>query len=139
MAQYARQTYLDNEILHADPVRLIQMLYRGALGSVTLSREAVRIGDIANRTRHITKASEILNELSLAVDHERGGTIAKDLVELYDYMQRLLQQAQFHQTEEPLAEVAGLLSTLSDAWDRCVPAEMVSEDQRLAITRPLTV
>jgi flagellar protein FliS len=44
--------------------------------------------------------------------------MARNLLELYDYMQRRLLAAQLERSEAPLVEVAGLLATLAEAWDQ---------------------
>ena len=56
-------------------------------------------------------------ELATSLDHERGGEISQRLALLYDYMQRQLLDANMKQSDGPLAEVLGLLSTLSEAWE----------------------
>jgi len=123
MSTNARQAYREGEILNASPVELVQMLYRAALEAVGQSRQHLRSGDIQARSRQITRASEILNELAMAVDQEQGGTIGRNLVELYDYMQRLLMDANFRQSETPLEELERLLAVLLEAWDQVSSAE----------------
>ena len=117
MRHNARLAYLETEILQADPVELVRLLYRGALGAVTKARQHVRENDIRARSRQITKASEILNELATSVDVEKGGGIATNLLELYDYMQRLLLEANFKQVEGPLVELEKLLATVLEGWE----------------------
>lgn len=137
----ARLAYVENEIMQADPLQLVQMLYRGALQAVTKARHYLREGDILARSRQVTKASEIINELTLSLDHERGGDIARNLVELYDYMQRLLQDANFRQVEPPLAELESLLGTLLEAWEQCDPSAAPASLslQRPALTPPVSM
>ena len=118
----AQQTYLENEILQADPLELVRILYRAALEAVGKARIHLRSNEIKERSRQITKAGAIINELALSVDRERGGEIARNLVELYDYMQRCLQEANFQQSDAPLAELEKLLGTLLEAWENCMPA-----------------
>lgn len=115
----AYESYLESKVLSADPVELITIMYSAALDAVSGARVALRNGDIAQRSREITKASEILNELALALDHERGGEISKTLVELYDYMLHRLIEANTKQEEPPLVEVAGLLATMKEGWETC--------------------
>jgi len=55
-----------------------------------------------------------LVQLFQALDHDRGGDLSHRLAALYDYMLRRLTEANFHQRDEPLAEVLNLLSTLAD-------------------------
>ncbi len=116
---YKDQAYLESEILAADGVKLVRMLYRGAIAAVIAAREELRRGRIAERSLQITKAGEILNELACSVDRERGGEIARNLVELYAYLQSLLQRANSTQTEPPLQEAQSLMETLLQAWEAC--------------------
>src|SRR5712691_7648406 len=110
MANTAHDRYLEAEILNADPVKLVGILYRAA------ARRHLRNGEIRERSRKITKASEILNQLMLSLDHASGGDLSRNLVELYAYMQTRLIEANTRQIDAPLAEVEQLLVVLSDAW-----------------------
>lgn len=130
MAFDARLAYVENEILQADPLRLVQLLYRGALDAIGKARVHLREKNIADRSRQITKATDIINELTLSIDRERGGEIAANLVELYDYMQRRLQDANFRQIEEPLVELERLLGTLLEAWEQCDPGPLPAREAR---------
>jgi flagellar secretion chaperone FliS len=111
-----RDAYLETEILSASPVRLVELLYRGAIESLRGARSAVENRQIAERNRLITKGQAILAELALSLNHERGGQLSKELVELYDYMQRRLNEANANQSGEPLDEVCRLLETLLEGW-----------------------
>ncbi len=111
-----RDAYLESEILCASPVRLVELLYRGAIEGVRAARAAVDSGQIAERNRQIARAQSILCELSLSLDHEHGGGLSRELVELYDYMQRRLNDANAQQLGEPIDEVRKLLETLLTGW-----------------------
>lgn len=116
MPQSAYDTYIEVRVDSADPVGLIRLLYQGALGAIRDARRSLAAGEIAERSRSISKAFEILTELTSSLDYERGGEIAVRLARLYDYMQRRLLEANAQQADEPLAEVLGLLTTLAEAW-----------------------
>ena len=122
MANSAYDRYLETEILSADPVQLIGILYRAAAESVAAARRHLRDGQIRERSRQISKASEIINELMRSLNHSAGGEISRNLVELYAYMQTRLIEANTAQIEPPLAEVEELLNTLSAAWRTVTPA-----------------
>ena len=118
------QSYLEDEILIATPLRLIQLLYRGALDSITSARRYLKLGDIRARSRAISKAIAIVTELSLSLDHAKGGELSKNLAELYAHTQTLLIEANVKQSDPPLEEAESLLSTLMEAWQSCpVPQE----------------
>lgn len=111
-----RDSYLETEILSASPMRLVELLYRGAIEAVRQARDAVDGSNIAERNRQIARAHAILSELLSSLDHGRGGALSLELAELYDYMQRRLNDANFEQTAGPIEEVRRLLETLLDAW-----------------------
>jgi flagellar protein FliS len=117
------QESLDDDILTADPMRLIQMLYRGAVDSVTSARRYLRLGDIRARSRAISKAMAIVTELSLSLNHATGGDLSENLAELYAYTEKLLIQANREQSDPPLAEAERLLSTLLEAWEGSIVAD----------------
>jgi flagellar protein FliS len=110
------QNYMEDDILTADPVRLIQLLYRGALDSITAARRHLKLGDIGARSRAVSKAMAIITELALSLDHKKGGDVSKNLAELYAYTQQLLIEANAKQSDPPLEEAERLLSTLLEGW-----------------------
>ena len=108
--------YLESRVLAADPVELVSLLYQACIQAVREARCYLAAGQIAERSREINKACAIVIELATSLDHERGGEISQRLALLYDYMQRRLLQANMQQSDAPLADVLGLLNTLSEAW-----------------------
>jgi len=116
MCRNAFDTYLEERILSADPVELVQMLYQAAITAVGDARRHLAERRILPRARSISKACDILLELNTSLDFERGGDLSVRLSHLYGYMHRRLLEANSHQTDAPLAEVAGLLYTLLEGW-----------------------
>src|ERR1051326_175675 len=108
--------YLEAEVLSADPVKLVRMLYRGAIEAVAAARQQLAAGAVKERSRQITKAWEILHELSRALDHSAASAFSYRLAALYAYMQSRLLEANAAQIDAPLAEVQSLLNTLGEAW-----------------------
>jgi len=119
MRQNFFQSYRETEILQADPIRLVCLLYRGAIERVEQARACLQCGDIAGRSAAITKATGIINELVLSLDHEQGGELSANLLRLYDYILRRLNEGNFRQTDPPLAEAEQLLRTLVEGWEAC--------------------
>ncbi len=118
----AHEAYLESRVLSADPLGLVRVLYQAAIASVHDARRYLAAGQITERSRSISKACEIVIELNAALDHQRGGEISARLAALYDYMLRRLLEANIEQSDALLAEVLGLLSTLSEAWEQLRPA-----------------
>jgi len=133
------QSYLESEVLSADPLKLVKIVYVAILDSVQSARRYLSTGEIAERSAAITKAIALLQELSSSLDHEKGGEISRNLVELYDYMQRQLLRANTQQTDAPLAEVHNLVSTLLEAWQAVAAAAsepMEPADNPLPLVNP---
>lgn len=117
MYESAHDTYLESRILSADPVELVKMMYQASIAAVQDARRHLASGDIAARARAISKANRILTELTISLDHERGGELSQGLARLYDYMNRQLIDANFRQADGPIEEVLGLLLTLAEGWE----------------------
>jgi flagellar protein FliS len=126
MANSIHGRYLEAEVMGASPVRLVEMLYRAALEAVGAARRHLRDGNIRERSRSITKAWGIINELMLSLDHTQGGQISRGLVELYAYMQGRLLEANGQQIDAPLEDVEKLLTVLAEAWRLIPPAAVAS-------------
>ncbi|HTQ54215.1 MAG TPA: flagellar export chaperone FliS [Bryobacteraceae bacterium] len=110
--------YLESQVLTADPLELVRLLYRAAIEATRDAQVHLRAGRIGERASRVSKAHAILTQLSLSLDHSRGGTLSRSLAELYDYLQRRLIEANTRQRVEPLVEVEGLLLTLAEGWDK---------------------
>ena len=116
MSNNVYQNYFEDDVAEANPLKLVELLYRGALDSIAAARRYLRLGDIRARSRAISKAMAIVTELSLSLNHTTGGDVSKNLAELYAYAEKLLIQANVEQSDPPLSEVERLLSTLLEGW-----------------------
>jgi len=117
MPSNPHNAYLESRILSADPVELTCLLYQGAISELREGRRHLQDKDIRARSKSITKVHDILSELTTVLDQKRGGEIATNLAQLYDYMMRRITEANFKQIDEPLAETLGLLTTLKEGWE----------------------
>jgi len=113
--------YLETEIFSADPVKLVCMLYRGAIEATVAARRHLKAGEIRERSREIMRVSAILRELTESLDPHYE-EISLPLRDLYSYMQKQLLAANAQQIDAPLAEVEQLLSTLLEGWKSAIPA-----------------
>jgi flagellar protein FliS len=108
--------YLESKILSASPLELVSLAYEGTIEAVRNARVCVVEERIHDRSRAITKAQMIITELQHSLDFNHGGDLSVQLARLYDYMQKRLIEANFQQTEAPLAEVENLLETVLESW-----------------------
>jgi flagellar secretion chaperone FliS len=107
---------LETRISSATPLELVTILYDGAIDAVRAARGHLASREIHLRSKAITKAVNILIELSRSLNLEAGGELSKRLAGLYDFMQRSLLEANFRQTDEELATTERLLVALREAW-----------------------
>jgi flagellar protein FliS len=119
MRTKAYQNYLDEEVMAANPLQLVRLLYRGALDSIAAARRHLRLGEIRARSSAINKTMAIVIELSRSLDRQVSGELGCNLAELYAYVQTLLVEGNVRQFDAPLAEAEALLSTLLEAWEYC--------------------
>ncbi len=113
--------YLETEVFSADPIKLVCMLYRGAIEATGAARRHLAAKDILLRSREIMRASAILRELTESLNPQYK-EISRPLRDLYGYMQTQLLSANAKQIDPPLAEVEELLGTLLEGWKAVTPA-----------------
>jgi flagellar biosynthetic protein FliS len=66
----------------------------------------------------ILKAQDIVTELMVSLDFEKGGEIAPKLFGLYRYFNDQLMEANINKNPEPLSVVRRLMGELRDAWSQ---------------------
>ena len=110
----------DIEVLSASPLELVHLLYRGAIDSIDLARRHLASGEIKERSRQISKACSIIEELITSLDHNTAPQLTRRLAELYEYMHHRLCQANIEQADAPLAEVRTLLTTVLESWTQLI-------------------
>lgn len=101
----------------ADPHRLVQMLFHGALDRVHAARGCAERGDLVGKAAQVTRALNAVGGLQGAVDPATG-ELAGRLDALYDYLGMRLLQFNARNDMAILDEVATLLRQISDAWDQ---------------------
>jgi flagellar protein FliS len=119
--------YLRQQTLSAGPLELVAMLYSKAIDEIREARRQLGAGNIALRSAAISKVSEVIGELDGSLNMEAGGELSTRLRGLYRYCLVRLLDANLHQEDEPLAEVLGLLSTLSEGWQTIARLETIPE------------
>ncbi|MGK7609019.1 flagellar export chaperone FliS, partial [Salmonella enterica] len=67
--------------------------------------------------------------LKAGLDQEKGGEIATELSELYDYMIRRLLQANWRNDAQAIEEVEGVLSNNEEAWKQSSPKASFQESR----------
>jgi len=108
--------YFESEVLSADPMKLVTLLYRAAREAVAAAGRALAAGDITGRSKNVLKAWDIVHELRGSLNHEQGGEISRQLEDLYGYVSQRLLDANAEQSQKALDDAGAVLAILSDAW-----------------------
>lgn len=109
--------YKKTEVMTADRVKLIILLYEGIIKFNNLAKNAIRIKNIQERNKYINKSMAIISELLNALNKEAGGEIAINLEKLYFYMLEQMIQANSKNDAEPLNIVNKLVAEVKLGWE----------------------
>ena len=113
---------VESHVLSASPYKLISMLFEGVQKQIKAARLHMVNGNIAEKGKAITKATDIVNlGLLAALDKEKGGELAERLESIYLYVGQLLLQANLKNDVAKLDEAAELLEQIGSAWKEIQP------------------
>ncbi|BCE01388.1 flagellar export chaperone FliS [Marinicellulosiphila megalodicopiae] len=115
-AKQYQQMSAHTAVMDADPHRLIQLLFEGALARIAKAKGHIERSEIEARNETINSAIRIVGGLQESLDMD-AGEIAQNLENLYDYMIRRLFEANSKNSTVMLDEVAKLLIEIKSAWD----------------------
>lgn len=133
-----RQVGVESQLAGASPHQLVAMLFDGFMESVVRARGAMQAGQAEIKGREIGRAVRIIEEgLRAGLDHGAGGTLARDLDDLYGYLTLRLTQANLRNDVAALDECQRLVTPLQQAWSAIAPAAAgaAAPATRLAVTR----
>src|SRR5690606_16971875 len=105
------------EVTNANPHRLIQLLYAGALDRLAVAQGAMERNDIALKGEQIGKAISIIGGLRASLDLDSPGELPANLDQLYEYMEVRLLRACSTNDADILGEVVQLMKTLKSGWE----------------------
>lgn len=109
--------YKSNEITTASQGKLVVMLYDGALRFIQIAIDNMQPRSFELVNANLIKAQDIVTELMLSLDMERGGEISSNLSSIYIYLKRRLLEANIEKSVEILEEVKKFMTDLREAWD----------------------
>jgi len=108
---------LETGVVDADPLKLVVMLYEGAIEACQTGLMHMRNEDIAKKGEALSKAIMIIESgLRLSLDRNAGEDIAQSLDALYGYMSNRLYVGHLQNKPEHVLEVVKLLNDLKTAW-----------------------
>lgn len=108
--------YTEQMVLTASPAKLIELLLDKAINVLEEAKKLIDEKNYTGANDKIVRAQDIVMELNLALDVEKGGDIAKNLRSLYNYMYRTLVEANIKKDKNMIDDVKVLLSDLLSTW-----------------------
>lgn len=121
--------YRKAEVFTSDPRRLVIMCYEGAISNLRLARDSYEAEDYETKARVLQKAYDIINELMISLNFEKGGAIAVNLDALYKFMMRHLVMGDLNRDLKAFDQVIGMLEELASAWKN-MPAQQAQQNSQ---------
>ncbi|MBT5923424.1 MAG: flagellar export chaperone FliS [Cellvibrionales bacterium] len=114
-------------VVDADPHRLIQMLFAGALEQISVAKGCMQRADLAGKGEAVSKAIGIVGGLldSVNVEAEQE-VLGNNLTTLYTFVTRRLSEANIANDVVGLDESANVLRELQAGWNEIRP-EVLSQ------------
>lgn len=118
MTANALQAYQQTRIRTASQGKLIVMLYDEGLKQLRSAKDELDSTYPNLETAHnaIVKAQDIITELMVSLDFEKGGDIARNLFNLYIFFNQTLSEANISKQTSGIIQVCKLMIELRDAW-----------------------
>ena len=112
------RSYKETQIKTATPGKLVVMLYDGAVKHLSLALESMdsRHHSYDRVSEQLVRTQDIITELMVSLDFEHGGEIARNLFNLYMWMNRQLLDGNIRKDVAPLESVRKVLLELRSAW-----------------------
>jgi flagellar protein FliS len=137
----AISSYKETKVNTARQGQLLIMLYDAAGRSLDQALELLTLnvngkknpGNIEKISKSILKTQEIITELTVSLDFEQGGEIAKNLFALYSWFNKELLEANIAQDIRRVTSVRNQIGELRSAWAEVV-AKSGSETTGKAVT-----
>lgn len=120
--QLYSQVGVETQVSGASPHQLVAMLFDGYLECVAKARGAIRARNREAKALALGRAVRIVDEgLRAGLDLRAGGTLARDLDDLYNYLTIRLTLANVRDDESLLDECQRLVTPLREAWMAIAP------------------
>ena len=118
----AQYTYQATQISTATKEQLLLITYDIAIRSCRLAEASLASDnhDYDQAHREIVRAQDVIRELMVTLNTEKGGEMAQNLMRLYDYMYQLLVDANIKKEPGNVRMVLTMLEDLKSTWEEAL-------------------
>ncbi len=114
----ANDEYLLQRINSASPEQMCALLLEGAQRFVGQAVLAIQRRDVPARARAINRASAVVEELMVRLNHEEGGPVVENLVRLYDWWTHEMFDAANAFEAPRLERVSSQMGEMKATWEQ---------------------
>lgn len=117
-AAYAYKSNQNLSVMTANPMKLVIMIYEGAIKNLKASRISIEEKNIEKRNKFIYKSQDFINELINGLNFELGGDVSKNLYSLYEYFIWSLNMAIAKNSVDYVNNVVENMEGLLESWKK---------------------
>lgn len=103
-------------VADSDPHTLVLTLFDAAIERMNAARACIEHGELMRKASLLHSSVILIAELRGSLDLQKGGALAHNLSELYEYMTRRLIAANLNSDVRAVMEVLSLLGEIRGAW-----------------------
>ncbi|HVN46026.1 MAG TPA: flagellar export chaperone FliS [Steroidobacteraceae bacterium] len=107
---------VEGGVANADPHALVQMLLDGIVERINTARACMEQGERVRKAKLLHSCVTLVAELRGSLDLTRGGALARNLSDLYEYIATRLVLANLQDDSALLAESLSLIGEIRSAW-----------------------
>lgn len=115
-SESAVDAYKSAAIENAPPLKILRMLYQGAIRFLDQAAAMDPQRAAAEFNAKVGRVDDILTELRCSLNHEPAPELTRQLDALYEFAQERLASAVATRNTEPLADARAVLVKLLDGW-----------------------
>lgn len=108
------EKYKQQNILVANPVELIIMLYDGCVKQLKLARIAISENEPQNANTSLQKAQNIISELIMSLDFHYP--ISEELFKIYEFLINQMAEINASKDESGIEPLIEILNELKKSW-----------------------
>ncbi len=122
MYNQAYNAYKKASVKTASQAELVVLLYEGAVKKLTSASSKftpdgkLPVANIESFSSDVLRAQEIITELQVSLDMEKGGEIARNLMSLYLFFNDQLRSANITKNKDKIDSVLNMMSQLTESW-----------------------
>ncbi|MFZ0579111.1 MAG: flagellar export chaperone FliS, partial [Psychrobacillus psychrotolerans] len=117
-SQSVHQAYKNNSVSTASPGELMLMLYNGCLKFLGKAKVSITEKNIQEKNVNLQKTQKIIQELMVTLD--MNIEISHSMMQMYEYMNHRLIEANMKHDVEIIGEIEGYLIDFRDTWKQVI-------------------